>query len=192
MSSEKLVSGGLLVGCGRVDPGGGRKLGRTRRLADEALGMSGVGGGEHLGAGVVGVLGLAVVDDLGGQQADARVAVLGVVPAEEVLAEGSGLLDRGEAVREAGAVLQGLELRLGVRVVVRDVGREWVLVTPRSASRKATGLEVIEDPRSAWRVNCPAGRPAWRWSRRSGARQDRRARGGRPSSRPRSGCRRRG
>src|ERR1700709_597898 len=36
-------------------------------------------------------------------------------------------------------------------------GREWVLVTPRSASRNATGLEVIEDPRSAWRVNWPAG-----------------------------------
>src|SRR5882757_4287633 len=36
-------------------------------------------------------------------------------------------------------------------------GREWVLVTPRSASRKATGLEVIDDPRSAWRVNCPGG-----------------------------------
>src|SRR6187397_2130585 len=36
-------------------------------------------------------------------------------------------------------------------------GREWVLVTPRSASRNATGLEVIDDPRSAWRVNCPAG-----------------------------------
>src|SRR5436190_18369354 len=36
-------------------------------------------------------------------------------------------------------------------------GREWVLVTPRSASRKATGFEVIDEPRSAWRVNCPAG-----------------------------------
>ena len=55
--------------------------------------MSGVSGSQHLGAGVVSVLGRAVVDDLGGQQADACVTVLGVVPAEEVLAEGPGLLD---------------------------------------------------------------------------------------------------
>src|SRR6185436_15903747 len=101
--------------------GSRRKFGRTRRLADEALGMSGVGGGEHLNAGIVSVLGLAVVDDLGGHQADACVSMLGVVPAEEVLAEGARFLDRGEAVREAGAVLQGLELGLGVRVVVGDV-----------------------------------------------------------------------
>lgn len=32
-------------------------------------------------------------------------------------------------------------------------GREWLLVTPRSASKKATGLEAMEDPRSAWMVN---------------------------------------
>lgn len=34
-------------------------------------------------------------------------------------------------------------------------GREWVLVTPRSASISATGLEVIEVPRSACIVSCP-------------------------------------
>jgi hypothetical protein len=61
------------------------------------------------------------MDDLGRQQSDARVAVLGVVPAEEVLAEGASLLDRGEAVGEAGAVFEGFELRLRVGVVVRDV-----------------------------------------------------------------------
>jgi hypothetical protein len=119
--------------------------------------MGGVRGGEHLSAGVIGVLGLAVVDDLGGQQADAGVPVLGVVPAEEVPAEGPGLLDRGEAVREVGPVLEGLELGLGERLSFETCGREWVLVTPRSASRKATGLEVIEDPRSACSVNWPAG-----------------------------------
>src|ERR1039458_8601545 len=35
-------------------------------------------------------------------------------------------------------------------------GRLWVLVTPRSASISATGLEVIEVPRSAWMVRVPA------------------------------------
>ena len=34
-------------------------------------------------------------------------------------------------------------------------GRLWVLVTPRSASKRATGLEVIDDPRSACRVSVP-------------------------------------
>jgi len=33
------------------------------------------------------------------------------------------------------------------------MGRLWLLVTPRSASRNATGLEAIEVPRSAWMVN---------------------------------------
>src|SRR6266704_3202229 len=34
-------------------------------------------------------------------------------------------------------------------------GRLCVLVTPRSASRKATGLELIDVPRSACSVSCP-------------------------------------
>src|SRR5487761_1708249 len=34
-------------------------------------------------------------------------------------------------------------------------GREWDWVTPRSASRNATGLEVIDEPRSAWMVSWP-------------------------------------
>src|ERR1700694_5720069 len=31
-------------------------------------------------------------------------------------------------------------------------GREWLLVTPRSASSSATGLEAMDVPRSAWMV----------------------------------------
>src|ERR1700690_859377 len=34
-------------------------------------------------------------------------------------------------------------------------GREWDWVTPRSASSSATGLEVMELPRSACRLSCP-------------------------------------
>ena len=34
-------------------------------------------------------------------------------------------------------------------------GREWLRVTPRSASNSATGLLVIDVPRSAWRNNWP-------------------------------------
>ena len=32
-------------------------------------------------------------------------------------------------------------------------GREWLLVTPRSASRNATGLDAIDEPRSACKVS---------------------------------------
>ena len=38
-------------------------------------------------------------------------------------------------------------------------GREWDWMTPRSASRNATGLEVIEEPRSAWMLSCPRPMP---------------------------------
>ena len=48
--------------------------------------------------------------------------VLVVVLAEEFLAERAGVLDVVEAVRERRAVLEGLELRFAVRVVVADVG----------------------------------------------------------------------
>jgi hypothetical protein len=32
-------------------------------------------------------------------------------------------------------------------------GREWLLVAPRSASKKATGFEIMGEPRSACRVS---------------------------------------
>ena len=34
-------------------------------------------------------------------------------------------------------------------------GRLCVFVTPRSASKRATGLDLIEVPRSVWSVSCP-------------------------------------
>src|SRR5947207_4196171 len=62
-------------------------------------------------------------------------------------------------------------------------GREWLLVTPRSASIRATGLELIEEPRSAWMVSWSGSTPCLRTlsaSRRS-ARLNRR--GGRLTTR---------
>ena len=64
-------------------------------------------------------------------QADAAVAVFVVVPVEELLAVSASVLDRAEAIGEVGSVLQGFELRLGVRIVIRDV-------------RAAVGLGDIE------------------------------------------------
>ena len=46
---------------------------------------------------------------LGGEQADAAMAVLVVVPGEELAAEVAGLLDGIEAVRKVGTVLERLE-----------------------------------------------------------------------------------
>ena len=56
------------------------------------------------------------------EQSQPDVMMLGVVPGEEVAAEAAPVLDRAEPFRKVGPVLQGLELRLGERVVVRDMG----------------------------------------------------------------------
>lgn len=66
-------------------------------------------------------LGCAIVDGVRGHQADATVAMVVVVPVEEMLTMSPGILERSEALREVWPILQGLELRLRVRVVVRDV-----------------------------------------------------------------------
>ena len=72
------------------------------RAGHKALRTGGVGGGEnvlpladHLG-------GIAEVDLGGGEQADAAMPVLGVVPREERPAELLRLLDVGEPAGEAG------------------------------------------------------------------------------------------
>ena len=51
----------------------------------------GVGGGQHLSAGLVELSGVAVVDRLRGHHRDPRVAMRWVVPAEELLAEHPGV-----------------------------------------------------------------------------------------------------
>jgi hypothetical protein len=66
--------------------------------------------------------GPAVVNVGGGVQAEAAVAVLVVVPGEEVLAVRSCCLDRVEAAGEARPVLEGLELAFRERVVVALTG----------------------------------------------------------------------
>ena len=52
---------------------------------------------------------------------NAAVTVLLVVPGKERLAERPGVLDASKAVREVRPVLERLELRLRVRVVVAEV-----------------------------------------------------------------------
>ena len=106
---------------GRVDPGRPWQFWRGGWLADEALGVGLVGGVQDLGAPGPDGRGVAVVDVGGGVQAEPAVMMVVVVPGKEFLAVRPGRLDRGEPGREARPVFQGLELRLGVRVVIGDV-----------------------------------------------------------------------
>lgn len=75
-----------------------------------------------------------------------------VVVVKEPGAEGPGILDRAEPLREGGEVFEGLEAGFRVWVVVGDVGAGVAAGHPRSKSSWATGPEVIDDPRSAWMV----------------------------------------
>jgi hypothetical protein len=78
--------------------------------------MGDVGGGKHLSSPGWQQLGTAGVDVGGSVQANAGVAVLVVVSAEEPAAEGVRVLVGAEAVGELGPVLHGVELALAVGV----------------------------------------------------------------------------
>lgn len=99
--------------------------GRLRQAALEAQRIGLVGLLQNLGTLDAQGLGGAIVDGVRGHQAYAAVAVLLVVPVEETLTVSACALERAEALGEVGAVLQGLELRLRVRVVIRDM---WTAV----------------------------------------------------------------
>ncbi len=101
---------------------------------------------------------------------------------------GSSILDRAEAIGKVGPILQSLELRLGIRVVVRDV---------RPAVRFGD-VEIDEQLRD--RFGAHAGAAIGVQGQRAGhdvllvdgigdqlLGQFARSRDGRPSSRPRSG-----
>ncbi len=86
----------------RVDPRRRRWRERLGRFPDEALRMSGVGRRQHRSALLDDGVCLAVVDGLGGEQAEGIVAMLGVVPGEEALTERPGVLDRAEPLGNVG------------------------------------------------------------------------------------------
>ena len=76
---------------------------------------------EYTGSGGDAFGGVAVMDVVRSQQADAAVVVFAVVPVEEGTAVRTGVLVRAEALGEVRPVLERLEMSLGKRVVVRDV-----------------------------------------------------------------------
>jgi len=102
----------------RVNPDRVRQHRWLGRLPYEALRVRGVGGHEHLLPGVTHRVGPSLVHSGRRQQPDAGVAMLGVVPGEERLAESAGVFEAAEAFREVRAVLQRFELGLGEGVIV--------------------------------------------------------------------------
>jgi hypothetical protein len=67
-------------------------------------------------------LGFAEMNHGRGQQPEAGVPVLLVVPPEKLLTEGAAVLDAAEAVREVRPVLHRAELALRMQVVVGNRG----------------------------------------------------------------------
>jgi hypothetical protein len=55
------------------------------------------------------------------EQAKPRVVMVAVVPGEKVSADAAGVLNRAETFGEAGPIFEGLEMRLGVGIVIGDV-----------------------------------------------------------------------
>ena len=66
--------------------------------------------------------GLSQMNHGGGHQAQTRVVVFVVIPAEEGLAKAASVFDGAEAVRKARAVFQGSELAFRIRIIVGNVG----------------------------------------------------------------------
>ena len=96
------------------------------RPGGESFRVRRVGRREHGRSRSYALIGQAVMHIRGRQQAEAGMMVFGVVPDEEGVAVGAGVLDRAETRRERRPVLQCLELRLRERVVVGDV---WTAVS---------------------------------------------------------------
>src|SRR5580704_2999688 len=66
-----------------------------------------------------------------GEKTQPGMAVLVVVPGEEFLGEGSGILQTPKAFRETGPVLQSPEVTFRIRVVIGDVGAAVGLSYPQ-------------------------------------------------------------
>ena len=69
-----------------------------------------------------------MVDIVWGQQANAAMPMVLVVPGKEGAAESAGIFDAAKVRWEFWPVLHGLELRLGKWVVIRDVRPRVCLV----------------------------------------------------------------
>jgi hypothetical protein len=87
-------------------------------VANESLGVSGIGRVQDTRALKLDTFGMSEVDGGRGVEPNARMAVVVVVPPEEAPTEIPAVFNRAEAVRELWPVLEGFELGLRVRIVV--------------------------------------------------------------------------
>jgi hypothetical protein len=110
-------------------------------------------------AGADDLLGVAVVHIGRGEQRDPTVAVFEVVPAEDRWQNARASWMQPNRSGKVGWCLRVLNWLSEYRLSSETCGRAWLLVTPRSASSMATGLELIEAPRSAWMVSRPGSTP---------------------------------
>ena len=77
-----------------------------------------MGGEQSLMASELDGLGEAVMDAVGGVEADPRMVMVVVVPVEEGLAERAGVVDRAEAFGKLWPVFHSAKLRFRERVVI--------------------------------------------------------------------------
>src|SRR6266581_9286205 len=103
-----------------VDPGRAGHLG-CGGAAGEAPRVRGAGGVQHGLASVLDRVRGADMDRVRGVQPDPGMPVLVVVIGKEHAAERAGVLQRPERAGKSRAVLQRLELRLAVRVIIADL-----------------------------------------------------------------------
>ena len=126
------------------------RAGKSRRFGSasyEALRVTLVSNIEHILALPQNVFRLAIVHHRRREQAQAGMAMFSVIPAKKSLTESTAILNAPETVRELRPILQGAELAFRVGLSFETCGRLCVLVTPRSASKNATGLELIDNGR---------------------------------------------
>ena len=144
---------GNLGGIDRDAVGQGRRLRRVRRIP---FGVAGAGRGRDGGLLPLDRGPFAPMQHRRRQPPEAAGPMLRVVPVEKRPQPPPRRGEAGEAVREGGQVLEGLELGLGVRVVVGGV------VTPSSVKSAATGWDAIAAPWSACKVRAPRATPCRR------------------------------
>src|SRR5215813_807225 len=87
---------------------------------DKALRMSRISGIQNVLAFFEQSARLAIMDSRRGEQSKRAVIMLVVIPIKKRSDPSPGVLQRTEGIREVGTVFHRLELRLGVRIVIRD------------------------------------------------------------------------
>lgn len=85
------------------------------------------------------------------------MAMVVVVPGEELLAEGAAVLNTAKAIRKTGPVLQGAKLAFRVRVVVRNIRTAVRLGDAQVGHQERHWFGAHNLPRSAWMVSWSGG-----------------------------------